>query len=224
MGRKLVTILRLYDNPLTKGLRMNKQDNNELTISALELQDERDILFGIINRFTGYFTRDSQRESQNDVETEYPFVPMDPRQVYAQIKLGRDYLAEHEMSADPYRFIDIGCGIGNVLLVAEQMDFDVWGIEKDEFPFKVAAKLLGSQRVSQTDIWHYDDYATFKVIYYFRPFHDGTLQRKFELFIENQLQPGGILIANRKMSKDIDDDPRFSRLSDTMPVWIKNKE
>jgi SAM-dependent methyltransferase len=200
---------------------MNVHDNDELTISPLDLQDERDILFGIINRFTGYFTRDSQRESQNDAGTEYPFVPMDPRQVYAQVKLVRDYLSEQETVSEPYRFIDIGCGIGNVLLVAEQMDFDVWGIEKDEFPFKVAAKLIGSRRVSQTDIWQYDEYATFKVIYYFRPFHDGDLQRKFELFIEDQLQPGGILIANRKMSKEIDTDQRFKRLDENMPVWLK---
>ncbi len=199
---------------------MITDDNMEKSISPAELQDERDILFGIINRFTGYFTRDSQRESHNDVETEYPFVPMDPRQVYAQIKLVRDYLQKDNANGNK-RFIDIGCGIGNVLLVAELMDFDVWGIEKDEFPFKVAEKLIGSQ-VSQADIWQYDDYHTFKVIYYLRPFHDGIMQRKFERFIEDQLQPGGILIANRKMSTEIDTDKRFRRLADDLPIWLKN--
>ena len=185
------------------------------------LEDERDILFGIINRFIGYFTRDSQRESKNDAGTEYPFVPMDTRQVYAQVKFVRDYLYDKGLASQSWRFIDIGCGIGNVLLVAEQMDFEVWGIEKDEFPCKIAAKLISPRRISQTDIWEYEDYGQFKVIYYFRPFHDGNIQRKFERFIEDQLQPGGILIANRKMSQEIDTDRRFKRLSDSMPIWIK---
>ncbi|NOX24751.1 MAG: class I SAM-dependent methyltransferase [Deltaproteobacteria bacterium] len=204
---------------------MFEYDNHDLPeLTPTELQDERDILFGIISRFIGYFTMDSQRESQNNTDTEYPFVPMDPRQVYAQIKFVRDYLDGQNQAAGPYRFIDIGCGIGNVLLTAEQMNFEVWGIEKDKFPFQVAAKLIGSERVSQADIWQYDNYAAFKVIYYFRPFHDGVLQRRFELLVEDQLQPGGILIANRKMSVKIDADPRFSRLSSTMPVWLKKKE
>ena len=47
-------------------------------------EDERDVLFGIINRYIGYFTTDSQRQSQNDPGSEYPFVPMDTRQVYDQ--------------------------------------------------------------------------------------------------------------------------------------------
>ncbi len=197
----------------------NERQNLEMTFG--DLQDERDILFGIINRFHGYFTRDSQRESKNDIDTEYPFVPMDPRQVYEQLKFVRDYLRVHDHAEEAWRFLDIGCGIGNVLLVAEQMDFSVWGIEKDEFPFKVAAKMIGSRFISQTDIWQYDGYDKFKVIYYFRPFHEGNMQRKFERYVEDQLQPGGIVIANRKMSEEIENDNRFCRLSETLPVWKK---
>jgi len=189
----------------------------------IDMEAERDILFGIINRFIGYFTRDSQRESRNDIGTEYPFVPMDPRQVYAQVKFVHDYLLDKGHNKQPWRFLDIGCGIGNVLLVAEQMDFEVWGIEKDEFPCKVAAKLIGPGRISQTDIWEYEDYWQFKVIYYFRPFHDGNIQRRFERLIEDQLQSGGFLIANRKMSLEINTDHRFTRLSESMPIWIKQE-
>lgn len=183
--------------------------------------DERDILFGIINRFLGYFTRDSQRESQNDPESEYPFVPMDTRQVYEQIKFVRDLLADAKPEATHLSFLDIGCGIGNVLLVAELMDFEVAGLEKDDYPFTIAAKLIGDDKVVKQDIWEYDHYHTFDVIYYFRPFHEGNLQRRFERFIEDQLKTGGVLIANRKMDLGIDADPRFGRLHPTLPIWQK---
>lgn len=189
--------------------------------STDEMEEERDVLFGVINRFIGFYTQDSQRESQNDSAAEYPFVPMDTRQVYQQVKFVRQYLMGMKSNTPPFSFLDIGCGIGNVLLMAELMDFDVFGFEKDEFPFKIGEKLIGENRVSQEDIWQYNDYGTFDVVYYFRPFHMGDMQRKFELFIEDQLKNGGILIANRKMSNDIDHDTRFTRLSDTLPIWQK---
>ncbi len=184
-------------------------------------EDERDILFGIINRFIGYFTRDSQRQSQNDPESEYPFVPMDTRQVYDQLKFVRDLLLDSTHTAGPLSFLDIGCGIGNVLLVAEMMDFEVAGLEKDNYPFTIAAKLIGQEKVVKQDIWEYDHYHTFDVTYYFRPFHDGNLERRFERFIEDHLKSGGVLIANRKMDQGIDSDPRFSRLHPTLPIWQK---
>ncbi len=108
------------------------------------------------------------------------------------------------------------------MLFAEQMDFDVYGFEKDEYPCNIAKKMLGSDRVSQDDLWNYDQYDKFDVIYYFRPLANGEAQRKFEKMIEERLQPGGILIANRKMSDEIESDERFTRLHDTMPIWRKN--
>jgi SAM-dependent methyltransferase len=184
-------------------------------------EKETDIFFGIINRFIGYFTLESQKESQNDESREYPFVPMDTRQVFRQIQLARQHLLSREEGPQNYSFLDIGCGIGNIMLVAEQMELDVFGFEKDPFPCAIAKKLFGEEKVLQEDIWEYSDYERFDIIYYFRPFHDGTVQRKFEHYIEDQLKPGGILIANRKMSLKIETDPRFRRLSPKLPVWEK---
>jgi len=184
-------------------------------------QEEKDILFGIINRFIGYFTRDSQRESTNNEDAEYPFVPMDTRQMIEQVQLARATLQKRQENQHIYTFIDIGCGIGNVLLAAEQLDFEVFGIEKDPYPCKIAQKLIGETQVRMEDIWDFNDYGKFDVIYYFRPFHDGNTQKRFELHIENSLKPGGILIANRKMSQAINQDPRFKHLHSELPVWEK---
>lgn len=186
-------------------------------------EEENDILFGMINRFIGYFTRDSQRESTNNEEAEYPFVPMDTRQVIEQITLARSILKNQYGLDRKYTFIDIGCGIGNVLLAAEQMDFAVFGIEKDPFPCNIGQKMFSETEVVMEDIWEFSDYNLFDVIYYFRPFHDGNTQKRFELYIENELKPGGILIANRKMSEAINKDPRFCRLHHRLPLWQKKE-
>jgi len=189
--------------------------------SLNEREEELDVFFGTINRFIGYFTRDSQRRSGNDTTKEYPFVAMDTRQAYAQLKLARDYFREQGRFKPGLSFIDIGCGIGNVMLMAELMDFSVYGIEKDQVPFEIAAKLLGDELVAQDDIWDFRRFNEFDLIYYFRPFSDKKLQTRFEKLVEDELKPGAILIANRKMGTEIDDDPRFTRLTERWPVWVK---
>lgn len=185
--------------------------------------DRRDVYFGIINRFIGFHTMDAQRQTQNDMSLEYPFVPMDSRQAFEQIWLAHAHLTARKGEGAALSFLDVGCGIGNVLLMAEQIGFSVYGIEKDPYPCAVARKLIGEEFVVQTDIWRFDGYRRFDVIYYFRPFHEGETQRRFERMIEDRLRPGGVLIANRKMSSLIEEDPRFQRLHESFPVWCKKE-
>lgn len=191
------------------------------TMTLSQEEEERDIYFGIINRFIGFYTIDSQKHSQNDTANEYPFVPMDTRQVFDQVLFASRYLKKNTPRAEPFTFLDVGCGIGNVMLFAEQMDFEVSGFEKDQFPFRIACKLMGNDRVTQEDLWEYDGYHRFDVIYYFRPLANGEAERRFEKMVEEKIRPGALLIANRKMSEDINTDPRFVRLSDRLPVWLK---
>lgn len=184
---------------------------------------ETDLFFNIINRFVGLFTSESNRTTQNDPSREYPFVAMDTRQVYAQLCFVRDYLVLAEEPGDSPRptLLDIGCGIGNILLFAEQLGFEVYGIEKDPYPCSIAQRLFGEEKVGQHDIWSFERYGDFDVLYYFRPFSDREPQRRFEAMIEKRLRPGGLLIANHKNSDDIDRDPRFVRLSPGLPIWRK---
>ncbi|MEE4165197.1 MAG: class I SAM-dependent methyltransferase, partial [Desulfocapsaceae bacterium] len=171
----------------------------------------------------GYFTRQAVPRSSNDITSEYPFVAMDTRQAYVQIYLARHHLLEGQTPRSPLRFLDIGCGIGNILLLAELMDFDVFGIEKDSASLSIAVELVGEKSVGREDIWNYSNIQDFDVVYYFRPFCEKTRQLAFEQHIEDSLKPGAVLIANRKMSGDIDNDPRYSRLSTEWPVWFRNR-
>ena len=185
--------------------------------------EEHDIFFNVINRFVGFYSRDAARETRNDTDCEYPFVAMDTRQVFAQMDFVRAFLElDRENPPNPQpRLLDVGCGIGNVLLVAEQFCFEVYGIEKDEYPFQVAARLIGEERIAQADIWTYEGYGEYEVIYYYRPFSGREQQLRFERLIEDRLKTGGILIANHKNSEAIGQDSRFERLSPSLPIWRK---
>jgi 2-polyprenyl-3-methyl-5-hydroxy-6-metoxy-1,4-benzoquinol methylase len=184
-------------------------------------EEERDIYIGVINRFIGYYSRQAQKETQNDTTREYPFIAMDTRQVFEQMAIVQKHI---EMNKNPRKicsFLDVGCGIGNIMLIAEQYSFDAYGFEKDEYPFQLATKLIDTEHVWQKDIWEFEDYNKFDVIYYFRPLPDAEPQTKFELHVENKIKEGGILIANRKISKAIEEDSRFKRLSEDHPIWQK---
>ncbi len=190
---------------------------------AVEINEDQQPFFNIINRFIAFFTREIQAKSSLDTDSQYPFVAMDTRQAYQEIMLAWDYFANGNGSpaGDPPTFIDVGCGIGNVLLFAEQAGFDVYGIEKDEYPFYVASRMLGSKRITSEDILEYDRYADFDVVYYFCPLTDGTLQKQFELKVEDAMRPGTILVANYKRSDAIRHDSRFRKLHIDLPVWEK---
>lgn len=185
--------------------------------------EENDIFFNVINRFVGFYSRDAAKETRNDTDCEYPFVAMDTRQVFAQMDFVRAFLElDRENPPNPHpRLLDVGCGIGNVLLVAEQFGFEVYGIEKDEYPFQVAARLIGEERIAQADIWTYEGYGEYEVIYYYRPFSGREQQLRFERLIEDRMKTGGILIANHKNSEAIGQDSRFERLSPSLPIWRK---
>ena len=193
---------------------------NEKSFQELEEITERDVLLGVINRFIGLFSRRIQRATLNQTDIEYPFVAMDTRQVLDQLLFVSSYIhASWRSAGELPKFVDIGCGFGNVMLFAEQMDFQVFGLEKDEASLEVARSLFEPEQLIQEDIRNYTGYDRFDVIYYFCPLTEG--QREFERFVEDRMKKGAILIANYKRSQDINEDRRFRRLSGDLPVWEK---
>ncbi|HID97572.1 MAG TPA: class I SAM-dependent methyltransferase [Thermodesulfobacteriaceae bacterium] len=188
-----------------------------------EIDEEKEIFFNIINRYVGFYTRQAHKRTRNNTSSEYPFLPMDSRQVYAQIDFVKRYLDTRDPATpgNSHSFLDVGCGIGNILLIAEEFRFEVFGLEKDEYPFAMASELIGQDRIFREDIRNYKNYGDFDVIYYYCPLTDGPPQMELEILIEDQMKPGAILIANHKRSRAIEQDPRFRKLSRGLPVWEK---
>ena len=185
-----------------------------------ELTSGEEILIGAFNRFMGFFARKLVAQTSNETSREYPFVAMDTRQVFQELTLVAKYLQEKKgKDLSCVRFVDVGCGFGNVMLLAEQFGFQVFGIEKDEASLKVASEFFHHQQLIKEDLRFFNGYDSFDVVYYFCPLTTG--QREFEESLEDAISPGTILIANYKRSKAIESDMRFRKLSRQLPVWEK---
>lgn len=199
------------------------QDPELYKMSREVSEEERDVYLGIINRFIGYYSGKSRRTTKNETSREYPFIAMDTRQAIEEIRIVRDFLEAENKDRD-LTFLDAGCGFGNILLIAEQYFFQVYGIEKDEYPCLLAQRFFGTERVQQGNVWDFQGYGDHDVIYYFRPLPDGDSESRLERLIENKMKKGAVLIANRKLSREIEGDPRFRAIDDHYPIWQKLAE
>ncbi len=188
------------------------------------MEHELDAYLGVINRFIAYHGHRSLKETQHTTSEAYPFVAMDTRQVFEQISFVHGFLKmEGENARQNFRFLDVGCGIGNILLVAEQYGFDVFGFEKDEASCRFAMEILGKERVWLEDAWKFEKYADFDVVYFFRPLPEAGPQSKLEQLIEDRIKPGAILIGNLRLGTSIEEDQRFTRLHEDFPIWQKGE-
>lgn len=102
------------------------------------------------------------------------------------------------------KFLDAGCGVGFVNLLASYHGFDSYGIDIDYDYLKKARKLnhefdYDKKHFLKRDILKFKDYSKFDVIYYFCPlFFNTEAQIKFERKVEKEMKKGAYLIANNK--------------------------
>src|SRR5690606_20906623 len=96
---------------------------------------------------------------------EFGFVPRDPFMIASQIKKAIDQF-EQKYGKRPKTFIDVGCGIGNVMAIAKTFGLQVYGLEIDENLAKHAGK-IGKVFIDNAFTWQTD--ATYDIVYTYQP-------------------------------------------------------
>jgi len=109
------------------------------------------------------------------------------------------------------RFLDAGCGVGNMMLLAEKVGFNVYGIEFDPEIAEVANALTyNSKSITVGDIAEYNGYDAFDLIYYYVPIKNPKKMRLFAERLAKQMREGAyvlpqggpdIFIRNRSFKK-----------------------
>ncbi len=105
------------------------------------------------------------------------------------------------------RFLDVGCGLGGKVWIAEALGFDPCGVENNPKYARIASECVGSDRIFCTDAISFSDYSSYDVIYFYNPMPTDEI----ELAILRNAKKGAIIYH----AIDLQAQPTraFSRLS-----------
>jgi len=145
----------------------------------------------------------------------YPFIPHTFLDIYYVLERIEKYFYDKNLGHPP-TFLDAGCGVGNIMLIADAVGFEASGIDLNPDLIEMAHHLLHNIHpepvLDIADILSYNKYNTFDVIYYFHPLRNGDMERVFEKKVEKEAKVGAIIIAAMKRDRTIFVDKRFRRL------------
>ena len=161
----------------------------------------------------------------------YEFIPLNTHRITEELSFVVDKCFTAPNSSK--RFLDVGCGPGNVMLIAETYGFTPFGIEynpslvrKASYPQLRQHFPAGTEGgIYQQDAFAFLHYGDFDVVYLYCPVADHSLEVNLENMIESRLKKGAIYIANLKQDQSIMKKPDFEFLGaeKKLPVWRKIK-
>jgi hypothetical protein len=165
---------------------------------------------------------------------------------YSDIRLPPIQFSEHAHAAyrvalaqrqpRPHRFLDVGCGSGVKVVMAQQFFRVSHGLEFDPGYVDAADQLLDALDLEGTDVFQadalsYDGYGKYSIIYFYQPMRDVEKLKQLEIHIAKSVKPGTLLVAPysafRTRAADLNcahvDGCIFVAGSDEEAAWLKSE-
>lgn len=144
----------------------------------------------------------------------YHYVPFSRRAFIGAATQVRRLLRSSGRSKHPPRFVDLGCGLGDKVVIAGAMGFDALGVEIDPRLVAAGRRLYDLRRdlevqhapgdgpeprapmirIRRGDVLDVD-FGRFEVIYFWRPFADESRQADLERRIWRGVSRGSFVVA-----------------------------
>ena len=162
----------------------------------------------------------------------YCFIPSKASSAVDYIMFAKSYLSTRTSKC--YKFLDCGCGIGNITIMAAKAGFDATGLEYEADTFALAKEVLGSNfdtwgyeyyppKVIKGNILHFRHYKDYDVIYYYSPIKDRKLEKRFVKKLIKDTKVGALIIAYG--GDDIlRDDSRLVHIKGQLGIYEKIRE
>ena len=135
--------------------------------------------------------------------------------------LGNPYRHDY---ANRKKFLDIGCGIGNIILLAQAVGYAADGLEYDPKTCKAAKSVCRSTaaKIFKTDMNKFGHYGDYDVLYYYQPMVGGYDMDKFAHKLAKEMKPGAHIIAYGS-GEVFRGSPEFTRVYN-QHVWKKKEK
>lgn len=161
---------------------------------------------GLLTNLFDKIIRGEQHKFQKDREFvksrhkvgHYPFIARSTAEIIEMIvrlckHIGYDNIATT-------KFLDCGCGIGNVVLLATAAGLDAHGIEYDKRTLNKGHSIFRTfnaapKRLFQGDLLEYNDFGKYDVLYGYCPMCDGKREWAFERRMMQQMKIGALLFG-----------------------------
>lgn len=125
----------------------------------------------------------------------FPFVGFPTDQLIVLLHHAAD-LFHNEHNRYPNSFMDLGCGIGNTLIVAKQLGYAVSGVEINEKYLKVAQELLPNDKIEHGDLLTWLPSEQSDIVFMYKPFHNDELWIEFMHRLVNEMFPDRQIIIS----------------------------
>jgi SAM-dependent methyltransferase len=138
--------------------------------------------------------------------------------VISCLRLVREYLMDKQLEQHncrrPIKFVDCGCGVGNILLLAIAIGgYKVTGLEYEPEAVEIAQLLArhycDDGNILQQDILTYEDYKLYDVIYYYQPISTSKEMNRFAKKVNNDIKVGAVVMTYGGGSSVLKNDKRF---------------
>jgi SAM-dependent methyltransferase len=97
------------------------------------------------------------------------------------------------------RFLDVGCGIGRSMLIAQLLGWDVTGIEHYAPYAEVARRLVPEATVLECEAEQFDRYEEFDAVYSFRLCVDDDDQNALEQMVIGRMRPEAVIFLGHRV-------------------------
>ncbi len=184
-----------------------ERDANEIAIRSIEyiVQHIRHKIDDTLPKSTHEESRDGER---------YTFIPANFRAV------ADDFLAVYKHAQankkELHYFLDVGCGIGNIMLIPYTTGIIAHGIEYDENVLKYALLPIhkNNSAYQQHGIYHMDaanfkHYDRYDIVYYYCPMCNRELEGALEERNQKEMKPGAYLIGYGRQNRGA----KFARIA-----------
>ena len=129
----------------------------------------------------------------------YPYIPNSYKTIAEYLSTAISFISKY-IKHHRLRFLDAGCGIGNIVALASAIGFKAHGIELNEEYLKIARKLTTCMENKPyfecANIITFNKYHMYDLIYYYVPIQDHILQNAFETHLVRKMSVGAFMLPS----------------------------
>jgi len=205
-----------------------KKQVEKLKDECQNLEEDRRVLLNLSSALISFFETSVTPKSKQIAKKNgcHYFIPSSILDSIYWLKLVKQHLKKKDI-LEP-KFLDAGCGIGNIILLANQLGFDADGIEIDNRNLRIGKAIASRQnywslngiKITKGNILTFKHYSKYDVIYFYCPLSDHVKEVEFENKITDEIKVGAVIIA-RLAGYAFHDDKRFLRVKENYPIWVK---